>query len=363
MEKYYSHSCDLNDLELKELFINAIKESKMFVSDIEEELLAITKSCIAYPFYDGVIRNLEYLAVKNGHQTTGKMDVSFNLSSPKFLIEEFKTKDFSLELDEYYEKDILNDDEIKEFEKKFINGILDKMKANICTRHNLFLNDKNNTIDIAPIKDFESLNKRFYFEEVVCFTYFDKSTKKTLKSVYSSLLKRFYKLDFIKKEEYKSYLKKYKRPLVYLPKEFYDDYYNLSYGVYLETCEQLKYITSSDLLKKIKSNIEYKSYTKYKEYLNQIIFYYKRKDYLKEFNIEAESLREQIFYYYLTLRHNNKSGLKLAELVKSHILNDSYIRLLEISCKLGNQEAKKLLFEYYNHPATYSSIYLKRYSN
>ncbi|MDE6660934.1 MAG: hypothetical protein K2J93_03810, partial [Anaeroplasmataceae bacterium] len=149
---------------------------------------------------------------------------------------------------------------------------------------------------------------------------------------------------------------------VYIPKEYLDFYYDLAFQVYLSTKEELKYIKPSELLTKIRKNIKYKEYSKYKDYLNQLIFYFKRKEYLKEFTNSEKGLMQDIFYSYLTLKYNPQSGYHLAELVLSHVVDDNYLKLLDISSRQGNTLAKKALFEYYSEPKNYNSYYVKRYS-
>ena len=125
--------------------------------------------------------------------------------------------------------------------------------------------------------------------------------------------------------------------------------------------DELKYITDERLYIKAKENIKYKKNAQYYDYLDKLIFYYKKNKYLALYECKEQTLRDKIFYYYLTLKYISESGYSLAMLVKLGIIEDDYIRLLEISAKLGNLEAKKALIEYYNSPKNYSESKLKRY--
>ena len=73
-----------------------------------------------------------------------------------------------------------------------------------------------------------------------------------------------------------------------------------------------------------------------------------------------------MFDLYLTCNYQNRSGYRLAEFTDIGLLEDNSlknkIRLLDISYKLGNIEAKKQLFEHYLKPKYYSEYYIKRYS-
>ncbi|MDE7161307.1 MAG: hypothetical protein K2N65_00960, partial [Anaeroplasmataceae bacterium] len=153
-----------------------------------------------------------------------------------------------------------------------------------------------------------------------------------------------------------------KRPIVYIPKAFLEQYYSLSFCTFLTTKEELNYIKPSELYYKIKKNIKYKEYSKYEEYLDQLIFYYKKTQYLKELAPIGKKLKDEIFYYYLTLKYNPQSGYNLAMLVLNHVIEDNYLKLFEISARQGNTLAKKALFEHYSKPRCYNAYYIKRYS-
>ena len=51
----------------------------------------------------------------------------------------------------------------------------------------------------------------------------------------------------------------------------------------------------------------------------------------------------------------------ISMLVKLGIIKDDYVKLLEISNKLGDLQAKKELIEYYSSPRYYNETALKRY--
>ena len=112
---------------------------------------------------------------------------------------------------------------------------------------------------------------------------------------------------------------------------------------------------------KAKENIKYKKNAQYNDYLDELIFYFKKSKYLSLFENKEKTLKSKIFYNYLTLKFIAESGYSLAMLVKLGIVEDDYVRLLEISTKLGDLEAQKALIEYYNSPKNYNENKLKRY--
>lgn len=362
MEQCYAYRKELEKEELLEIYQSKILGNPKFESEINLEQVSIASGFLVYPFIEGFIKNLEYLVLRDGKQNSGVIDASCNLISKEFLLHELSVKDFQEEEHSVGEYNIFNLKDIEIYEKGFIKRILEKTERSICQRHNLILTEKKNAIDISPIKNFEELNKKYYLEEVYCFDYFSKKHKKPFKSIYSPLTNSFYSLDFKHSERFMEFYKEYKRPVVYVPKEYLDLYYDLAFQVYISTKEELKYMKPSELLSKIRKNIKYKEYSKYEDYLKQLIFYFRRKEYLKEFTNTQKGLKKDIFYSYLTLKHNPQSGYHLAELVLNHVVDDKYLKLLDISAKQGNTLAKKALFEYYSEPKNYNPYYVKRYS-
>ncbi|MDE6408345.1 MAG: hypothetical protein K2K50_07060, partial [Anaeroplasmataceae bacterium] len=355
MEKCYVFRKGLEKEELIEKYKSSILDDPKFDSEINFDQISIASGFLVYPFIEGNIKNLEYLVLRDNKQKSGVIDASCSLVSKDFLLHELSIKDFREEehnLDEY---NIFNVKDVEVYEKEFIKRILEKTERSICQRHNLILTERKNAIDISPIKTFEELNKKYYLEEVYCFDYFSKKHRKPFKSMYSPLTDSFYSIDFKRSEQFMDFYKEYKRPIVYVPKEYLELYYDMAFRVYISTKEELKYIKPSLLLSKIRKNIKYKEYSKYNDYLNQLIFYFKRKEYLKEFTNSQVGLKKDIFYSYLTLKHNPQSGYHLAELVLNHVVEDNYLKLLDISARQGNTLAKKALFEYYSEPKNYNS--------
>ncbi|MDE6241204.1 MAG: hypothetical protein K2M08_02150 [Anaeroplasmataceae bacterium] len=362
METCYVFRKDLEKEEIIEKYKSRILNDPKFDTEINLEQISITSGFLVYPFIDGNIKNLEYLVLRDGKQKSGVIDASCSLVSKDFLLHELSIKDFKEEEHNINEYNIFNVKDIEIYEKEFIKRLLEKTERSICQRHNLILTERKNSIDISPIKTFNEFNKKYYLEEVYCLDYFSKKHRKPFKSMYSSITDSFYSIDFKRSEQFMDFYKEFKRPVVYVPKEYLEYYYDLAFNVYIATKEELKYIKPSLLLSKIRKNIKYKEYSKYSEYLNQLIFYFKRKEYLKEFTNAQEGLKKDIFYSYLTLKHNPQSGYHLAELVLNHVVEDNYLKLLDISARQGNTLAKKALFEYYSEPKNYNSYYVKRYS-
>lgn len=362
MEQFFLSKENVSKEQVLNYFKEKIKENPKFVSEVDEELIAVTDGYWVYPFLEGQLKNLDYLVLIDGKQTSGVIDCKGNYASRDFLNRKLKTRDFvekEITLSEYH---LLNASILGESEKEFIEYLLDRTTTQICDRHHLVLTTRQNVLDIAPIREFDSYNKRIYLEKVYVLTYYEKGTKKTFKSIYSTILNEFYELDYLKSKSYEEFYKLYKRPIVSLPKNLLNDYYQLAFEVYLKTKEELKFISESDLFHKIRKNIKYKDYTKYNDYLLQLIFYFKRKNYLSELTLPTISLKEEIFFEYLTLKYNPESGMKLAEKVKSGLLKDDRLKFLKYASDLKNSYARKELYLHYSSPRFYNESYMKRYS-
>lgn len=362
METCYVYRKEIPHEDLIQIYEKKLQANPKFAKEVFPKNISITQGFWVYPIFDSSIKNLQYLILRDGNQESGVIDVNCNLVSRDFLLRELSTKIFSKEEHTIQEYVLFNLEEIEKYEKEFIDRILEKAKKSICKRHNLIYTDRKNGMDISPIKDFEVLDKKYYLEEIYCIDYFENGRKKPWKSYYSTIYDEFYSLDYCKSQEFDSYYKLYKRPIVYIPKEYLDLYYDLSFAIYLSTEEELKYMKPSQLQTKLRKNVKYKEYTKHKEYLNQLIFYFRKKEYLRELPLPSSNLRNEIFFWYLTLRYNSLSGYHLAELVSNHVLLDNYLKLLSISAKQENTLAKKSLYEYYSNPYSYSEYHMKRYT-
>lgn len=362
MDRYFLSKSELSQEQVIEAFKNKITNLSKFSNDIDEELVVVTEGFWLYSFMDGFLKNLDYLVIQNGKQTSGMIDCSHHFANKDFLLRKLNTKDFveqEIDLKEYY---CLNSKEPEDAQKEFIKGFYNKMTDSICERHHLLLTQKENALDIAPIRDFNELQKRIYLEKVYKINYYNRITKKTYQSLYSTLQNDFYELDFIPSTEYQAFYKIFKRPIISLPKYLIPVYYDLVFDVYLKTQEELKYMQEKELLHKIKKNLQYKDYTKYNDYLLQMIFYFKKKNYLKELSLPTNQLKEELFFEYLTLRYHPDSGLKLAKKVQSGLIDDDFVKLLKYASDLGNSYAKKELYVYYSSPRYFNEYYMKRYS-
>ncbi len=358
----YTFEKEFSKEELISKYKNNIISNPKYEKEINTEQISITDEYIIYPKIEGLIRNLNYLIDKNGNTKNGSIDISYSLISNLFILNELNTSNFKISdknIDEYV---INNVDDIEKYNKLFIEKIIDKAILNICKRHNFIYTSKNNHLDISPIKKFSEIYKKYYLEKVYIFSYFSKKNKKNYKSIYSTYKNDFYMFEYETSETYKKFIKKYKRPIIYIPKSYLEKYYELVFDIYLKTEEELKYISYNDLYNKILKNIKYKDYNSYYDYLNKLIFYYRKKKYLKEYQNKNNNLIDNIFYYYLTLKYNSDSGYNLAELVHNNIIDGDYIYFLKISEKLGNTLARKKLYEYYLSPKFYDETNLKRYS-
>ncbi len=362
MDNCYVLQKSLTDEEIISIYTEKIKETTKFDHDIVEDYITITKGYYVYPFIEGKIRNLEYLIIRGRKEQSGVIDTSCSFASKDFAMLELSSQSFQRVEKDLNEFNIFNYTVIEQSDKEFIERLLERTLDTICQRHNLILTNRENEIDISPIKDFEELNKKYFLEEIYCIDYFEKGQRKPFKSIYSCYFNDFYTLDFKKTKEYTDFLKLYKRPIVYMPTYLMDQYYDIAFRIYLETIEELKYIKVTELYTKVRKNVKYKEYSKHENYLEKLIFYFKKRSYLAFYTIKGNSLKEEIFYCYLTLKFDPQSGYRLAQLVKDHILEDNYLSLLNTSSKLGNTLAKKTLYEYYSQPKNFNEYYIKRYS-
>ncbi len=362
MLECYTFEKEINKEELINKYKNIIISNQKYDNELKIEQIAISDEYIIYPKIDGLIKNLKYLIDKNNNTKNGSIDISYSIISNLFILNELKTSNFKISDKNIDEYSIYNKEDIEKYDKLFIDKIIDKAKLNICKRHNFIYTSKNNYLDISPIKDFKELNKKYFLEKVYILSYFSKKSKRNYKSIYSVYKNDFYLFEYELSDIYKKFIKKYKRPIVYIPKNYLNKYYDLAFNIFLKTEEELKYISYNDLYNKILKNIKYKEYNCYEDYLNKLIFYYRKKKYLKEYKNNNSNLINNIFYYYLTLKYNSESGYNLAELVDNNIIDGDYTVFLKISEKLGNNLARKKLYEYYLSPKYYDENNLKRYS-
>lgn len=362
MEHYFISKAEVTKEEAIEAYQKAIMNDARFISQVDFDLVAVTEGYWVYSFLEGEIKNLDYLAIIDQKQTSGVIDSKDSYVSRDFIVRELKTKDFAEQVVDMKEMYLFNPDELQDSEEQFIEHLLDKTKKSICERHHLLLSQKGYELDVAPIREFSQLDKRYYLEKIYAISYYEKSTKKTYKSLYSTINQQFYELDYLKSKEFLEFYKLFKRPIVAIPKEYYQDYYQLAFEVYLKTRAELQYITEHELLQKAKKSVKYKEYAKYKDYLNQLIFYFKRRNYLTEFPLSKDHLKEEIFSAYLTLKYNPESGYLLAQKVRNGLLKDDEIKLLKISADLKNSYARKELYLYYASPQFYNESMMKRYS-
>lgn len=360
MEDLYLYENNISIEEIKNKFIESLIGNKIYSTEFISENLLIEAKYIIYPFILGEIKNINYFIVKGNIEKNGVIDGEYSYINNDFLLNELKIEDFILTNKTIDEFNVINEYVIEKDFNKFLCKLNDKLEKGICDRHNLRLSQRENKLDIAVIKEFDKLEKKYYLEQIYEITYLDEK-KKIYKSIYSSLKNEFYKLDFMYNDSFKEYLKQYRKPIVKIPKEFVDEYYKLSYRVYNKVCEELKYITEEKLYYKAKENVKYKKNIQYYDYLDKLIFYFKKNKYLVLFESKEKNLKKKILFYYLTLNYLSESGYSLAILVKLGVIEGNYLKLLEISDKLGNLEAKRALLEHYNSPRFYNENKLKRY--
>lgn len=365
--KYYVFESKIDKEMVLQRYMEQVRLNPRFEDEMDEHLITVEEGYYVYSFISGVVTNQDYLIVQENTSKSGKLDIDYTHSPKEFLLNGLNRDLPKQEISRVTELRIFNPKEPEEAEKLFLTNLLDKGEASICARHHLIRTDKKNTLDIAPLASFKENKRAYYFEKRFIIHYRTKTKKKDIVSDFSGVLERFYTLQFVESAAFTEFLKKYKRPIVYIPQNLQNYYYDISFKVYLSTKEELKYITESELLSKIKKNLQYKEYSKYKDYLLQGIFYFKQRHFLSDFEIEkTEDHQYLLFQYYLTLSYQADSGVELAEYASMGLLekNDWSVRqkYLMTAYRLGNQYAKKLLYEHFSHPKYYSEHFQRRYS-
>lgn len=357
MENIYVYDNEISKEEVLELFDKELNKYKIYNSYKTEEL-NVEEKYMVYSFIEGKIKDINYFYVKNETEKNGVIDGEYLYRDKFFLLNELKTESFILTNKTIDEFNILNNEYNKNV-KLFIDGFNERVTNGICQRHNLRLTNKNTMLDVGMIKNFDEYSVNYYLEKVFVINHYN---KKNYRSVYSVLNNEFYELDYPTNDKFKDFLKTHKKSVVKIPKEYLKEYYKLSFKIWLETNEQLKYITESDMYQKAKLNIKHKKNIQYYEYLDKLIFYFRKSKYLSLYENDSKRMKDKLLFYYLTLNYNNESGLELAKLIKLGIVNGDYVKMLEISSNLGSIEAKNMIMEYYSNPKTYNENMLKRYS-
>ena len=364
MDIYRVLNEEINSEKGLQLYKNKIKESPKFIDSINQDLISVEEGYYLYCFMFGMVKDLDYYVLLDNKNISGKINVELDYPSGTFLLNGLKRDDY-VEVDSLDNLYIFNKNDVEFCEKKFIDKINDRCIESICERHRVILTDKNNKIDVVPIREFNEYNREFYLEKVYKIHYV--TNKKNYVSIISSVTGRFYCLDFINSDTYEEFYKKYKNPIVYIPTFLKDIYYDKAFKIYLKTIDELRYIKEKDLLRKIKDNHLNVNHPNYYFYLLQGIFYFKKKEYLKYYKVNTNNdYMYVLFDLYLTCNYQCNSGFMLYEYSSIGLIEDNslknIIRLLEISYKLGNVNAKKILFDHYHKPKYYSHYYIKRYS-
>ncbi len=350
------HNKSLN--EARSLFLKLINSSEYI--KIDDSKLLIEKNYYLYNFFDGAIQNLRYFYSSNNETINGSVDVSLVMSSPLSILNKI-TKELKLEM---------IDDEIEEYNKNsyledkklFIRAINDKAYENA---YELIKKNKNkdNKLDIEPIKDFLRLDEKKVYEEIYIFKYVHNGVDYI--SIYSTANDIFYELCFPKTELFLEYVRIHGRPISNIPKRYYDLYYSIGFKVYLNVLEILKYSSEKELLKKIKKGINKES-SMFNEYINILIFYYKNNKALAYLDDNTNNMRIKILYNYLSLKYKKEAGLYLYNCSRLNLLdrNDLYARIkyLEISYSLKGDIAKNLLYKHYSNYAYFNERKRERYS-
>lgn len=341
-------------------------EDLMYCNEVDEDLITVEEWYRIYLFISGRLENQAYLAIQKTNAISATIDTELAVPSSEFILNDLKRDFPKEELSSLEGYKILNWADVEEQETAFHEKLLQKAQQGICKRHQLYLRQKANRIDIAPIQEIIDEQKEYYLERLYVFHYRSADRKQDYISYFSAVMRRFYRFEFVPSECFVAYKKKFKKPPVYLPPFLEDMYDSVAFPVYLSTMKELNYIKESDLLKKIKDNISYTDYSKHLDYLYQAVFYFKQKNYLSLFPVsKGDNLKKWLFELYLTISYQPESGYYLYQLSKVGFLiadEKEQIRFLEKSYRLGSLKAKKELYEYYSDPIHYDDYLIKRYS-
>jgi len=350
--------------EGKNLYINTIKNDIRFNHNINIDRLNIIDSYLDYYYYNIKIFNLPYFLfdTKKNYHIDSKLDINYIYQDPNYILNEISRND-EVEIDDINSINLYQDKEditykrvIDKINNKAINIALD-------TNH---IKYKDSKLQIGLIDKLDECNIKKIYEHILIFHYKSNERRNDFISILSLYNKTFYKLEFEHNDTYLEFYKYYKRPSMYIPKDYLDYYYNKAFNSYISIIDKLKFETNSKILKKIKEGIMYKDYSLYNEYLDLGIYYYRLNKYLNKYEYKGITLKERIYYSYLTLYYNKDSGVFLAnsfdlDLLDSNNINTK-IKYLKISNSLGSLEAKALLFKHYSSYLYYDESKKNRYA-
>lgn len=362
---FYCFEDKINMTIALQLFKKRIQDDPRFSDEIFDEYLTVEEKYFNYYSFDALIYNQSFLYKNKITNKTidSKIDIQYRKMDKDYILNELSGIE-PIECSEI-EDNLLYPKKYNSMYQELIEEIKDKALCTIMNHYNI-TPSKNVHIDVAPLEGFEKLTVTSYYEKIYFFRYRDPQQKKDFQSILSSVKQDFYELDYVKSEEYMQYLTQYKKPMVYLPKEYYNYYYIDSYRVYRDVMKKLEFENPRLLLKKIKDNIKYEDYSQYKNYLISGIYYFKIKRFLKKIEVAEHPLKRKIYLSYLTFRYQKRSGMFLYDCARLGILPRNsihdQIKFLEMSYSLGDLEAKKKLYEHYSSAQYYNEILLKKYS-
>lgn len=364
---FYLLDCPITLEEAKKIYIEYVVSQDQYIKTVDESILTIEETFYLHSFIEGKVVDQDYLIVKGDITKSGLIDMENTTFSKDFLLEGLDRNHNIVAIESLDEIKVENENELENCMHRFLSGLQNKMETAICARHHLVLTERQNKLDIAPIRSFYRFDWRVYLEKVFVFRYRLSGVKKDYVALLSAQTGRFKTICFPPSEAFNNFIKRFKRPIVYIPNYLKDYYYQIAFSIYEQTMEELKYTTEVELQKKIKTNLSYKGYSKYKDYLFQGIFFFKQKKLLASYPIEeTKDIKKMIFQYFLTLNYQSESGMHLAEYYKMEILEENdikdFLHFVTVSFRLGNISAKKILYEHFNHPRYYNSYFLRRYS-
>lgn len=363
--KHYLFDDKISKEEAYALYKEKILKDDRFINAIDDDYLTIEEKYIAYYTFDACVNNHPYY-FKNkmtNEAFDGHIDISHIQTDKGLILNELIKSDAKL-IDEpsfvLYEAGGYQD-----AYKCFIATLKARALEMITKKHNI-KPCRSYHIDIGLLEGFSDMKREIYYERIYIFRYKNEQRKKDFVSIFSCHKKDFYKLDFIYSVEYLEYLKGYKKPIEYIPDEFIDLYYIDSFNAYKSTKKKMEFEEPNVILKKIRENINYDSYSLHSDYLNSGVYFFKIKKYLKKLQVANSPIKKHIYMSYLTLRFQAESGLFLYDCATMGLLgkrgNGMKLKFLEFSFRLGNLRAKKILYEYYSMPINYNQAQIRKYS-
>ena len=237
---------NINRDDAIEAFRLYCRNDNRYLDNIDESLLTVEEFFKPYYFFDFMIYNQNYFIKNEGLSYEGRLDISYTYSDSDFILNELSKNDALVIQDEPNNLLYNNEEKIR---RKCIEEVKKKGIEQIKRRHKIYKNSA--FIDLYLINQIDFQNEEIFYEKVYQFRYRTKERKKDYVSILSSNKNVFYSFESPITIEYQEFLRKYKRPIAYIPNEFIDSYYKESFRVYEQVNENLKYQSADEIYRKM----------------------------------------------------------------------------------------------------------------